>query len=136
MSFYYGFIYIHHTEFNINFIIDCYQSERCVLSGGVPELMQSQAGHVGFIFLHCENWFHLFDFSPLCIFKWRFKLPAWTDAKLLWLHWFDFSPLCVFKCIFKWPDWTDAKSHWLHLLDFSPLCVFKCCLKLSEQEDA
>ena len=37
---------------------------------------------------------------------------------------FDFSPLCVFKCAFKLPALEDAYSHWLHLFDFSPHCVF------------
>ena len=45
-------------------------------------------------------------------------------------HLFGFSPLCVFKCLLKFPACEDAKSHWLHLFDFSPLCFFKCLLKL------
>ena len=68
------------------------------------------------------------------------KLPAREDAKSHWLHLFDFSPLCVFKCLLKLPAWEDAKSHWLHLFGFSPLCVFKCALKwvfkLSAQKQA
>ena len=46
--------------------------------------------------------------------------------KSYWLHLFDFSPLCVFKCFLKETAWIDAKSHWLHLFEFSPLCVLKC----------
>ena len=48
---------------------------------------------------------------------------------LSWLHLLDFSPLCIFKCHFKLPACVDAKSHWLHLFDFSPLCIFNCTLK-------
>ena len=66
------------------------------------------------------------DIYLLCLLK-----ELWTEqAKLHWLHLFDFSPLCVFKCLLKLPACEDAKSHWLHLLDFSPMCVFKCALKL------
>ena len=38
------------------------------------------------------HWLHLFNFSPLCVFKWFLKLPAQKEAKLQWLHLFDFSP--------------------------------------------
>ena len=76
------------------------------------------------------------DFSPRCVFKWAFKLPARDDAKSHWLHLFCFSPLCVFKCALKWPAWEDAYSHWLHLFDFFPLCVFKCVFKALAWEDA
>ena len=31
-----------------------------------------------------------------------------TDAKSLWLHLFDFSPLCVFKCLLKLSAREDA----------------------------
>ena len=77
----------------------------------------------------CLSWLHLLDFSPLCIFKCHFKLPACVDAKSHWLYLFDFSPKCVFKCLLKSPAWEDAKLYWLHLFDFSSLCVFKCILK-------
>ena len=36
-----------------------------------------------------------------------------------WLHLFDFSPLCVFKCVLKCSLREEAKSHWLHLFNFS-----------------
>ena len=47
----------------------------------------------------------------------KFKLPAREH----WLHLFDFSPLCVFKCVFKLSAREEAYSHWLHLFDFSPV---------------
>ena len=72
---------------------------------------------------------HLFDFSPLCVFKWVLKSPARVDAKSHWLHLFVFSPLCVFKWILNWPAWCDAYLHWLHLLSFFPMCIFKCVTK-------
>ena len=37
----------------------------------------------------------------VCVFKCVLKLPGWEDAKSQRLHLFDFSPLCIFKCIFK-----------------------------------
>ena len=37
----------------------------------------------------------------LCIFKRVLKWPAREDALSHWLHLFDLSPLCVFKCLFK-----------------------------------
>ena len=48
-----------------------------------------------------EHRLHLFDFSPVWIFKWLLKLAAWEDEKSHWLHFFDFSPLCIFKCFLK-----------------------------------
>ena len=83
-----------------------------------------------------SHWLHLFDFSPMCVFKCLLNSHASEDAKSHWLHWFYFSPLCVFKCVLKWPAWQEAKLHWLHLFDFSPLCVFKCLLKMPAWEDA
>ena len=41
-----------------------------------------------------------------------------------WLHLFDLSPLCVFKCLLKLYAFEDAMSHWLHLFSFSPMCLF------------
>ena len=32
-----------------------------------------------------------------------------------WLHLFDFSPLCMFKCALKWPARDEVYPHWLHL---------------------
>ena len=63
-------------------------------------------------------------------------LTSLTSHKSHWLHLFDFSPLRVFKCILKVLAREDAKSHWLHLLDFSLLWFFKCVLKLSAREIA
>ena len=83
-----------------------------------------------------SHWLHLFDFSPLCIFKCFLKSPASEDAYSHWLHLLDFSPLCVFKCVLKLPAQKDIKLHWLHLFDFSPLCLFKCVLKLPAQKEA
>ena len=80
----------------------------------------------------CLSWLHLLDFSPLCIFKCHFKLPACVDAKSHWLHLFDFSPRFVFKCLLKSPAREDAKSHWLHLFDFSLL--FNCVLNVLGSE--
>ena len=37
----------------------------------------------GIVTLH---WLHLYVFSPLCVFKWTFKLHAWDNAKSRWLH--------------------------------------------------
>ena len=55
------------------------------------------------------------------------KISQWKIFWIsYWLHLFDFSPLCVFKCFLKVTAWIDAKSHWLHLFEFSPLCVLKC----------
>ena len=76
-----------------------------------------------------SHWFHLFDFSPLCISKCVLKWPAYEDAKSHRLHLFYFSPLCIFKCVLKSPAWEKAKLHCVHLFDFSPLCVLKCLLK-------
>ena len=61
------------------------------------------------------HWSHLFDFSPLCVFKCLFKAFAQEDAKSHWLHLLNFSPLCIFKCLLKSLAWEDAKSHWPHL---------------------
>ena len=52
------------------------------------------------------------------------------------LHLFDFSPLWIFKCWLKKLGSKQAKLHWLHLFDFSPLCVFKCRLKLLAWKEA
>ena len=100
------------------------------------------------------TWLHLFDFSPLyvfkCLLKWTgtedsysivtmlalFRFFSTVEALSHWLHLFDFSPLCIFKCVLKLPAWTDAKSHCLHLFGFSPLWVFKCVLKLPAWEEA
>ena len=57
------------------------------------------------------------------------QIACLRRGKVTLLHLFDFSPLCVFKCVFKLPVVEDAKSHWLHLFSFSALCVFKCVLK-------
>ena len=65
---------------------------------------------------------HLFDFTPLCVFKYFLEGSARKDAYV------TFS-LCVFKCLIKLPALEDAKSHWLRLFDCSLLCIFKCCLK-------
>ena len=43
------------------------------------------------------------DFSPLWDLKCILKSAGQVDAKLHWLHLFDLSPLCVFKCILKLP---------------------------------
>ena len=43
------------------------------------------------------------DFSPLCDFKCILKLAGQVDAKLHWLHLFDLSPLCLFKS--HWMHW-------------------------------
>ena len=45
--------------------------------------------------------YYLFEFFPLCVFKWFLKLPACKDAKSHRLHLFDFSPLCICKCLFE-----------------------------------
>ena len=46
------------------------------------------------------------------------------------MHLFDFSPMCIFKCVFKLLALADAKAHWLHLFDFSSLCPCTCVLKV------
>ena len=46
-------------------------------------------------------------FSAVCI-RCVLKLPCGEDAKSHRLHLFDFSPLCVFKCVLKLPAWEDA----------------------------
>ena len=57
-------------------------------------------------------------------------------TNLYWLHLFDLSPLCVFKCSLKLPVWKDSKVHWLHLFDFSPLWVLRCWLEELGSEQA
>ena len=64
------------------------------------------------------------------------KLLACEEAESHCLHLFNFSPLCVFKCVLKLLAWEDTESHWLHLLDFSFQCIFKCIHKYSTQEEA
>ena len=46
-------------------------------------------------------------FYAVCIWC-VLKLPCGEDAKSHRLHLFDFSPLCVFKCVLKLPAWEDA----------------------------
>ena len=46
-------------------------------------------------------------------------------TSLYWLHLFDLSPLCVFKCVLKLPVWKDSKVHWLHLFHFFSTVGFK-----------
>ena len=43
-----------------------------------------------------------------CPFLCLFRPPASNDAQSHWLHLFDFSPLCVFKCVHKFPVSKDA----------------------------
>ena len=81
----------------------------------------------GIVTLH---WLHLFNLSPLCVFKCLLKELGSEQQNSHWLHLFDFSPLCVNKCVLKWCVREKADSHWLHLWGFSPLCIFKCILKL------
>ena len=50
--------------------------------------------------------------------------PAGGRAYSHWLHLFDFSPVCVFKCLPKSPACEDAKSHVLQLFDLMTLSVF------------
>ena len=73
-------------------------------------------------------WVHLFGFSPLCTNKRFLRLPPWAVVYSQWLHLFDFCPLWVFKCFLRFSAWANAKSHWLHLFDFSPLSTNKCFL--------
>ena len=42
-----------------------------------------------------------------------------------WLHLFDFSPLCIFRCVLKSPDQEDLTIDWLHSFGFFPMRVFK-----------
>ena len=51
------------------------------------------------------------------------------QIKVIILHLFDFSPLYVYKCVLKSPASEEAYSHWLHLFDLIPLCLFMCPLK-------
>ena len=96
---------------------------------------------------------HLFDFSPLCVFK----LPVWERHNhigcicLTFLRYvfsnglpemrqshidFGFSPLCVFISVLKLRVCENAKSLGCHLFDFSTLYVFKCLRKWPATEDA
>ena len=43
-----------------------------------------------------------------CPFLCLFRPPASNDAQSHLLHLFDFSPLCVFKCVHKFPASKDA----------------------------
>ena len=63
-------------------------------------------------------WLHLFDLSPLCVFKCSLKLPVWKDSKVHWLHLFDFSPLWVLRCWLEELGSEQAKSHWTFLQGF------------------
>ena len=78
-------------------------------------------------FFFAVGYVHLFDFTPLCVFKYFLEGSARKDAYV------TFS-LCVFKCLIKLPALEDAKSHWLRLFDCSLLCIFKCCLKSPASE--
>ena len=42
-------------------------------------------------------------YTGLCLFICLLKELGAEQAKSHWLHLFDFSPLCVFKCLLKWP---------------------------------
>ena len=53
------------------------------------------------------------DFSPLCDFKCVLKLAGQVDAKLHWLHLFDLSPLCLFKS--HWMHWFSFSPLRFHL---------------------
>ena len=53
------------------------------------------------------------DFSPLCDFKCILKLAGQVDAKLHWLHLFDLSPLCLFKS--HWMHWFSFSPLRFHL---------------------
>ena len=83
-------------------------------------------------------WFHVFNFSPLCVFNWK----MWNTRKreiplkfvLYWLHLFNSSP-CVFSNVssnqipgkgrYHWSlFYIDCILHWLHLINFFLHCVF------------
>ena len=53
---------------------------------------QSYIGCICLAFLHCA-------FSN--------ESSNYLHKKMHWLHLFDFSPLCIFKCIFKFPAWEE-----------------------------
>ena len=57
-----------------------------------------------------SHWLHLLTFLRSSTVGFRmYPLSAGqVDTKLHWLHLFDFSPLCVFKCILKLPAWEEA----------------------------
>ena len=76
--------------------------------------------------IHC---LHLFDFSPLCVFRCALKLPAGEEVNSHWLHLFDFFPLCVIICVLKLPAPKDPKTHWLHLF----WLISTVCSKMSPQ---
>ena len=40
-----------------------------------------------------------------------------------WLHLYDFSPLCIFKCSRKLLLWVNEKSHWVQLFDLFSLLI-------------
>ena len=66
-----------------------------VTSNCLHEKMHIQNGCISLTFFH---W----------VFKCVLKLPGWKEIKLHWLHLFDFSPLWVFKCFLKWLVLEDA----------------------------
>ena len=52
----------------------------------------------------CYAFMHIVAFyTGLCLFICLLKELGSEQAKSHWLHLFDFSPLCVFKCVLKWP---------------------------------
>ena len=50
------------------------------------------------------------NFSPfyMCLFICLSKELRAEQAKSHWLHLFDFSPLCLFKCLLKWLAFEDT----------------------------
>ena len=67
-----------------------------VFSNYLPDKMHSHIGYICLTFLHCA------------FFKTLLKLNGWEHVKLHWLHLFEFSPLCIFKCFSNWPAWDEA----------------------------
>ena len=51
---------------------------------------------------------HLFLSWSLCVIKCLFKTLVPEETKLQWLHLYDFSPVCVFKWVLKMLVCVDA----------------------------
>ena len=62
-----------------------------VSSNWLLEKRHSRIGYICLTFLHCVYLNVLSNCLP----------ETWEEVYLHWLHLFDFSPLCIFKCFFK-----------------------------------
>ena len=62
----------------------------------------------------------------MCIFNCLLRLPVWIVVKSHWLqlHLFDFSPVCIFKCVFEYSMHFTMRSHTGNICLIYLHCVF------------